>query len=321
MFFIKKIIIYSFALVFILFISQVFGHKKANVYYFNLDNKLVREDINAGAALNFLYNNFLGKIIRPVLTQKIVSKIPNFYNNSRLSKHKIKPFIKKYKIDTSEFLKKGSDFKSFNDFFTRKLKPNVRPIDRNPELVVSPADSKLFVIPDVSKEVKFFVKNKKFNLENFLKNKDLAKKYSGGVMLIFRLAPLDYHRYHFPFDCIPEKPVKINGKLESVNSLVYKSGIQPLTENERQLIKLKTQNFGSALLVSVGAMFVGKIVHTFKPENQYKKGNEVGYFEFGGSTLVLLFEKDKIKIKDKFLINSKKGYETQVKMGQVVNCL
>lgn len=315
----RKILYFLLFLSITIVVFNMFKSKNIKVYYYNLDNNLVPEKIEAKSFLNFLYFNKLGEFIRPIFIQKIASKLMGIYQDSFLSKYKIKSFIKKYSINTNEFLKDISEFKDFNDFFIRELKPNSRLIDQAQNKIISPADSKLFVIPDISQDVEFFVKNKKFNLEKFLNDKTLAQKYQNGMVLIFRLAPPDYHRYHFPFDCVPEKITKINGILESVNSLVYKAGLQPLTENERVLIKLNTQNFGQVLFIPVGAMFVGKIVSTFTPDNFYKKGQELGYFKFGGSTIVLLFEKDKIKIQNKFLENSKKGFETQVKFGQIIN--
>ena len=138
-------------------------------------------------------------------------------------------------------------------------------------------------------------------------------------MMLFRLAPYDYHRFHFPVDCFATKSKNINGILESVNPIVYKSGIQPLTENERQIIILKNDVFGEIVVVLVGAMFVGKIVQTYLPDKNYKKGEEIGYFEFGGSSIVVLVKKDALKIKENFIKNSQEGFETEVKMGQSIN--
>ncbi|KKP24288.1 MAG: Phosphatidylserine decarboxylase proenzyme [candidate division TM6 bacterium GW2011_GWF2_28_16] len=315
----KKILFFLILTLLFFIVFNMFKNKNNKVYYYNLENKLVCEKIEAEGFLNFLYFNKLGNLMRPIFIINFISKLMGAYQDSFISKYKIKSFIKKYNINTSEFLKNISEFSSFNDFFVRELSSGARLIDQNKNNIISPADSKFFIIPDISQDVAFFVKNKKFNLEKFLNDKVLAQKYQNGSLLIFRLAPPDYHRYHFSCDSIPEAPVKINGILESVNSLVYKSGVQPLTENERVLIKLNTQNFGDILFIPVGAMFVGKIINTFIPEKQYIKGQEMGYFKFGGSTIVMLFEKDKIKIQNKFLENSQNGFETQVKMGQILN--
>ena len=153
-------------------------------------------------------------------------------------------------------------------------------------------------------------------MNRFFNDEILAKKYEGGTLLIFRLAPYDYHRFYFPFDCIPGLIVKIKGKYDSVNPIVFKSGYQPITENKRHLIILKTKNFGEVAMVPVGAICVGKIIETFTENQDYDKGDEAGYFSFGGSTVVLAFEKGKVSIDPKFVEHSKAGYETQVLFGE-----
>jgi phosphatidylserine decarboxylase len=248
----------------------------------------------------------------------LFANIYALYQNCFLSKKNIVPFIKKHNIDVSEFVKTVEQFTSFNDFFIRKIKPGFRVIDDHSSVVTSPADGKLFVIEDISQDVPFFVKHKKFDLRSFLKDVVLAKQYEGGVMMLFRLAPYDYHRFHFPIDCIAQKPNIINGRFESVNPIVYGAGFQPLTENERHLIMLQSQTFGDVVFISVGAMCVGKIVETFKPNKYYKKGDDCGYFAFGGSTVVLLFKRGIVKPKEIFVKHSQEGYETQVMMGQAV---
>ncbi|MCK4650750.1 phosphatidylserine decarboxylase [Candidatus Babeliales bacterium] len=286
--------------------------------YYNLEGRLVCETVESFGGMCFLYTNFFGKLVRYFLNKRFASKLYALYLNSSFSKNKILSFIKKYNIDSSEFEENVSDFKSFNDFFIRKLKSGVRIIDTNPNIVVSPADSKLFVIENISKDVEFFVKNEKFDLVKFLKNEELAKEYEGGLMMMFRLAPYDYHRFHFPFDCVVGKPKIISGIFESVHPTVYKSGVQPLLENERHVTLLKSDKFSNVVLVSIGAMFVGKIIETHQFDKSYKKGDEIGYFEFGGSTIVLLFKFGVVKPKEIFIKNSLNGFETQVKFGQTI---
>ncbi|MFA5075000.1 MAG: archaetidylserine decarboxylase [Candidatus Babeliales bacterium] len=292
-------------------------NKKANCYY-NLDDKIVCEKIEAENFLKFIYKNFFGNLLRFFINKKFFSRVCAVYQNSAYSKRKIKNFINKHNIDMSQFQEPEGGYKSFNDFFIRKLKDNARNIDYNFNTIVSPADSKLFVIPDISKNTEFFVKNKKFNLAKFFEDKNLAQEYQNGILLIFRLAPYDYHRFHFPVDCVPSEAKNIHGLYDSVNPIVYRAGIQPLESNERILSFLKTDKFTDIIFVSVGAMLVGKIVLTYTPNLSYKKGTEMGYFEFGGSTIVLAFKKDTIKVKDKFLKNSAFLLETEVLMGQAI---
>jgi phosphatidylserine decarboxylase len=293
--------------------------KKAKNLYYSLDDKLVEEKVEFLRGAKFLYENFLGKFLRCFLRNRLVARLCGTYQNSAFSKRKILPFIKKHNIDITEFEKDVSSFKSFNDFFVRKLKPGARLIASGSNILVSSADSKLFVIPDISKDVHFFVKNEKFNLRTFLKDRDLAHQYHNGTLMLFRLAPYDYHRFHFPTDCVATKLKIIHGAYESVNPIAYRAGVQPLLKNERHLVVLKTEEFGEVIMVLVGAMFVGKIVHTYTPEKRYDKGEEMGYFAFGGSTIAMLFKNGEIEPKEMFLQHSAQGYETEIKMGQAIN--
>jgi len=298
--------------------SPPVGASSTKVYFFDASGKLAKENVEGEFFLRFLYSSFWGKILRFIFRRKYVAQIYAAYQKSSFSKNKIKPFVKKHNIDLSQAEKKLEQFFSFNDFFIRKLKFGARQIDGNPNIIVAPADSKLFIIPDISDEVSFFVKNTKFNLKKFLGNEQLAQECENGTLMLFRLAPYDYHRFHFPVDCVPLKAKNINGVYESVNPLVYKSGVQPLTENERKIVLLKTEKFSDVVLVAVGAMLVGKIKLNFDPKRNYKKGQEMGYFEFGGSTIALLFKNGMIKPKQKFLGHSLQDFETAVKMGQAV---
>jgi len=155
-------------------------------------------------------------------------------------------------------------------------------------------------------------------LEKFLQNPDLASLYEGGTLMLFRLAPYDYHRFHFPFNCVPYEPKILNGRYYSVHPFVYQAGFQPLLENERHLIRLKTKEFSDVAMVLIGAMCVGKIVETYKADSECNKGDEVGYFAFGGSSMVLLFKPETVIVDEKLLQHSLEGFETEVKFGQSV---
>ncbi len=281
--------------------------------------QLINEKTEGFGLMSFVYTHKLGNYIRPILTKKFISSMYGAYQNSIFSKHLITPFVHKHHINMEEFEQPKKGYRSFNDFFIRKLKPGIRSIDQSPKKLISPADSKLFVIPKLTQNSTFFVKQLPFNLETFLCDQKLANEYEHGTMLIFRLAPYDYHRFHFPAAGTPETPAVIKGKLDSVNPLVYKAGFQPLLSNERHIITLQTQDFDTILMVPVGAMLVGKIVETYTPQKAVNKGDEAGYFAFGGSTVVLLFRHGAIKIKEDFIQNSSQGFETVVKMGEVIS--
>jgi len=282
---------------------------------FYKDGNLVCENVEAGWLVRFFSSKF-GRLFGFFVNSHILSNFYGWLMDSSWSKRNIPYFIKKHDINMNEFVIPEGGFISFNDFFIRKLRPNVRPVDQDPTVLTAPADSKLFAVSHITPETSFFIKNKQFCLKNFLRDESLANQYENGTLLLFRLAPYDYHRYHFPCDCIPSMPRVIHGWLDSVHPIVYKSDVVPLQENERHITMLETKSFGSVTMISVGARLVGKITHTYTSNQEYKKGDEMGYFSFGGSSLVLLFKKGTIAVDEQFILHSQDKYETAVRMGQ-----
>jgi phosphatidylserine decarboxylase len=245
-----------------------------------------------------------------------VSKLYGYFQKSAMSRFKIKPFIQTYEIDASEFLDPVDSFPSFNDFFIRKLKPECRPIAGGPDVAVLPADARYLVFQNIDEADGFWVKGKKFSLGQLLGDESLAKSYEKGAMVIARLCPVDYHRFHFPCECVPGKPRLINGPLFSVNPLALKRSIEILCENKRVITALKTENFGEVQYIEVGATHVGSIVQTHVPEKSYAKAEEKGYFSFGGSCLILLFEHSRIIFDQDLIAASAKKLEVRGLLGQ-----
>lgn len=235
---------------------------------------------------------------------------------SRFSKRKIKPFIREYQIDTTEFLDPVDSFQSFNDFFIRKLKPSCRPISENIDEAILPGDARYLVYNNIHSCDGFLVKGKKFSLEKLLESKTIAHKYLYGSMVIARLCPVDYHRFHFPCDCVPSETRLINGHLYSVNPMALKKNIDIITENKRVVTELHTKQFGTVFFIEVGATYVGSISQTFIPGNHYAKGDEKGYFSFGGSCLILLFPPFRIQFDQDLIQASNQGIETKGLLGQ-----
>jgi len=224
----------------------------------------------------------------------------------------IYPFIEDFDIDMSGA--QEQEFKNFNDFFTRKLKDNARPIDTSFNIVVSPADGKILAYADISNS-DFIIKGFRFDVSSFLDNAVLAQKYRDGALLIFRLAPVDYHRFHFPVSGNLTSNKKIDGDYYSVNPLALRKKAEIFCLNKREYAIISSSLFGDVIMAEVGATMVGSIVQTYTGSS-VKKGEEKGYFKFGGSTVVILFEKSKINIDKDLLINTARGHETAVKMGE-----
>lgn len=269
--------------------------------------------------LKFLYYNPLGELpLNLVVKKKFLTEYYGKQMDKPESVKKIPSFIEAADINISEAKKKVEEFTSFNDFFYRELKDGARPIDFSQDVLTSPADGKILVFEDLEKEKEFYIKGDRFTLEEFFANKELAEKYRDGVFMIVRLAPIDYHRFHFPTDGVISKSRLVDGVYYSVSTHAIKKNFRILCENKREYSILNTERFGDIAMFEVGATMVGGIKQTYSPDTAVKKGDEKGYFYFGGSTCVLVFEKGKVHIDRDLVENSKKGIETKVYMGEKI---
>lgn len=267
--------------------------------------------------LKLLYNNPFGKMaFLPIAKRKFLSAWYGKKMNKPKSTKKIKGFVEQLGIDINEAEKSVSEFTSFNDFFYRKLKPNARPINDG---FVSPGDGKMLAFESISDIHNFFVKGRKFTLKEFLGNKELAKKHKESSLIILRLAPNDYHRYHFPYGGIPSEMTKIKGDYFSVSPYALASNFTKVfCENKREYCILSTKDKGEIIVAPVGATMVGTIIETYTPNKPINTGDEMGYFAFGGSTIVLLVNKENITIDKDIIENTKNRIETFVKMGEKI---
>lgn len=246
----------------------------------------------------------------------VVSRLYGWWQRLPLSRRKVLPFIQKYQIDASEFEQDPSHFRSFDAFFIRHLKKSVRPIASGNEQAIIPADGRYRFYPDLSVVDGLIVKGKRFSLEELLKDDALASRYFNGTAVLGRLCPTDYHRFHFPCDAFPGEAKLIKGALYSVNPIALKRNIRILVENRRMVTELKTEAFGKVLYVEVGATNVGAIHQTYTPFEQCRKGQEKGYFSFGGSALILLFEPGRLTLSEDLLKLIRTGLEIRCLIGQ-----
>lgn len=284
-------------------------------------NELKIENVPGEGFLKFLYYNPFGELpLKFVVKKKFLSEIYGRSMDSSKSKDKIASFVSEHNINMDESIKNMDEFVSFNDFFIRELKEEARNIASGEDEIASPADGKILAYEDIQLKNNFFLKGDKFTLEEFLGDKTLAKKYDGGVFLIVRLAPVDYHRFHFPVDGIIGSSKLIEGDYYSVSPHAIKKNFRIYCENKREYAELKNEKFGDVILSEIGATMVGGIKQTYSPDTNVKKGQEKGYFFFGGSSCIMLFEKGKIKIDKDILKNSKNGMETKVYMGEKIGC-
>ena len=268
---------------------------------------------NPNKGLLFLYNTRLGRIfLKLIFINPFVSKVVGWFMDTKLSCVMIKKFIKSNNIDMSEY--EDKKYTSFNDFFTRKVKKEKRVFDDNKNSLSSPCDSYVthYKITD---DLLFNVKNSLYSISSILNDDLLAKKYANGDLIIFRLTPSNYHRYHYFDDGKMLYNKKIKGKFHTVNPIVYDK-YEVFKENTREYNVLKTKRFGKVVYMQVGALLVGKINNYNK--KSFKMKEEAGYFSYGGSTCILIFEKDTIKINRNILNKSKKNIEVNVKYGEKI---
>ncbi|AUG56058.1 phosphatidylserine decarboxylase [Acetivibrio saccincola] len=282
-----------------------------SVYVYNRETKNVYEEKQfKEKQLKFLYETLPGRIILKFISGKWYSRYSGKKNSKRKSIAKIKPFIEKYGIDMEEYEKK--EYRSFNEFFTRKIIPEKRPVPKDNSILISVADSKLRYYK-IEENLSIKIKNSIYTVEELLGDRELAAEFKNGTCLVFRLTVDDCHRYCYFDNGRLMRRKHIDGKLHTVRAISEKRH-KVYCENFREYSVLLTENFGKAVQMEVGALLVGKIVNMEKLE--FKKGEEKGWFELGGSTIILFFQENTVKIDEDIVSNSYRGLETKVKYGE-----
>jgi phosphatidylserine decarboxylase len=296
-----------------------------SIRFYNRRTRALETELIYGESwLRFAYENPLGKFFLWLIVKRaIFSHLYGFQMNKRVSAGKILPFIIKYDIDVTTFAKSPYDFRTFNEFFYRKLKKEVRPIDPGQDVAVFPADGRHLVFPNVDTVDGFYVKGSKFSMAELFGEDGLpeeervnGKRFAGGAMVISRLCPVDYHRFHFPCEGVPSQPKLIKGELYSVSPIALRQRVKYLVQNKRMLTLVESAQFGSVAIFEVGATNVGSIVQTFLPERAAEKGEEKGLFKFGGSCVITLFQKSRIRFDSDLVEQSGQWIESYAKMGE-----
>ncbi len=288
------------------------------VLYFDRYRKtMVEEAVYGEGWLRFVYGNPLGRVARFAAVKRAwFSLLFGAWMNSKASAGWIADFVVHYAIDLSEFEPPAAgEWASFNEFFSRRVKPGARPIDADPLATILPADGRHLAYPDGADLSGLVVKGRPFTLAELLGGRDAAAPFEGGALLVSRLCPTDYHRFHFPLAGIPGEARKIKGPLDSVSPVALAAGARSLAENKRAVTILQTEIFGRVALVEVGAACVGRIVQGFVPGRPVAKGDPKGLFLFGGSTVITVFEPGRLVFAEDLAANSAKGIETYARMG------
>ncbi|MDO5402801.1 MAG: phosphatidylserine decarboxylase [Eubacteriales bacterium] len=281
--------------------------------YADRKGNVIGEDNGQDKMLKKLYGTVAGRMLVKVLVNPVFSKIGGAVLSTSVSSLAIPSFCKKNSIDMSDY--EEVKYTSYNDFFTRRIKAGRRLFNPNPDVLISPCDSKLSVYA-IGENLHFNVKNTMYTVYSLLRDKSLAASYKGGYACVFRLTVDDYHRYAYIDNGYVTRQRFIKGVLHTVNPVA--NDCYPIyKENSRAYSILKSENFGNVVMMEVGALMVGKIVNE-KGQRYVCRGQEKGHFEFGGSTIILLFKKNRAVIDEDILNNSRRGIETKVRLGETI---
>lgn len=292
------------------------------IRYFNRHTgQMETEEIYGEGFLRWAYGHPLGALaLAALVKRRFFSTWYGRCMDKPASAQKVRPFIERYGLDTAEFLDSPESFRSFNEFFYRKLSPEARPIDPSGEAVVFPADGRHLGFAKASEISGVFVKGQQFDLGKLLGDDRLAGRLEDGSLVLSRLCPVDYHRFHFPVAGTPEEPRLIGGPLYSVSPLALRKRLGYLWENKRAITRLESDRCGSVWIVEIGATCVGSIRQTYAPGSKVEKGGEKGYFEFGGSSVMTLFEPGAVVLAADLQEHSSQQTELYARVGTRMAC-
>jgi phosphatidylserine decarboxylase len=285
-------------------------------YYNRHTGQTETEKVYGEGFLRWTYGHPLGSLARWAFVKRpFFSAWYGRRMDQTASAAKIAPFIDRYGLDPSDFADPPDSFRSFNEFFYRKLKPASRPVDPDENAVVFPADGRHLGFAKASEIQRVFVKGQRFDLASLLGDAALADRYRDGTLVLSRLCPVDYHRFHFPAAGTPDTARTINGPLFSVSPIALRKHLSYLWTNRRVITLLATPNLGTVILIEVGATCVGGIHQTYSAGQPVAKGAEKGYFSFGGSSTITLFEPGRVILESDIAAQSAQGVELYARVG------
>ncbi len=267
----------------------------------------------ARGPLRFFYRTWFGRILLRPLISKPISCLVGWFLNRRISKPIIKSFVKNNHIDMSQF--EDVKYRSYNEFFSRHIKEGMRPFSEDPSIFCSPCDSALSAYR-IGEDTRVMIKGSPYTVAELLGDEAYAKTFLGGWFLVFRLGVTDYHRYAFPDDAEVLSSRKIKGVYHTVQPIAFER-YNVYHRNSREWTAMKSYSFGEIVMCEVGALAVGKICN-HPGKTQVKRGEEKGYFKYGGSTIVVLVRDGVIDVDEDIIANTEGGLETPVKQGEAV---
>jgi phosphatidylserine decarboxylase len=273
--------------------------------------------VMAGRWIHRIYNSSFWQFLRPLVVRgRVIPALYAFWQRNRLSQLTVAPFVKAHQIDPAEFERPLNSYKNFDDFFTRRLRPECRPIAPGVNVATMPADGRYLFFDPLDDHLPMTIKGQSFDLARLLDDPNLANRYRGGTAVLARLCPSDCHRFYFPVSGIPGPTRLLPGPLDSVNPISLWRRWAILAENRRTVCTIDSPQFGAVTVCEIGATHVGTIIQTYTPNQPVQKGSEKGYFAFGGSATLLLFEKGAIQLDADLLKLQQGGLEVRCLIGQ-----
>ena len=263
--------------------------------------------------LRILYNTVPGRLVLKIMASRPVSSLCGRFLDMPVSKCLIPGFIRKNGICMDEYAEQ--DYSCFNEFFYRQIREGARPVSGDPSDLIAPCDGLLSAY-HVTGDTVIPVKQSMYTIPELLGGDPAADAYTDGICLVFRLCVDNYHRYCYLDDGIKGGNFFIPGELHTVRPIAL-AALPVFVRNCREYTVMETRNFGTVTQIEVGAMLVGKIVNHMGA-GTFRRGEEKGRFEYGGSTIIVLLEKDRAKLPERLFDNTRKGIETKVKMGRTI---
>jgi len=287
------------------------------VIYFDRYVRAEREEAIYGEKwLRWTCEHPVGRLcLRSAISRPWFSRLYGTWADSPASRREIVPFLEKFGLDPAEFSDPVESFRTFNEFFHRRLAANARPIDPAPGAAIFPADGRHSLVHPLDQTTTIYAKGQRLDLTALLGDGALAQRFAGGTAIFSRLCPVDYHRFHFPLAGTPDAPRVVNGALFSVNPIALRESIARLWQNRRAVTEVSGSPVGDYLFVEVGATNVGGIVPTAEPGTPVEKGDEKGYFRLGGSLVITLFSAGVFTPADDLVEQSSRGVELYARMG------
>lgn len=278
--------------------------------------RMERETQFSAGLFHFLFDTKLGLLLsKSFFVKPWFSKLYGEYQDSSRTAVNIEQFVQEHGIRTEEY--EDGPFSSFNRFFYRRFRPGQRPFPKTENVMGAPAEGRVLAYQNLSECPLLAIKGSRLTLEDLVQDSDLiTPQMREGPVLIFRLSPLDYHRFHAPDDLKVLTKQDVPGDLFTVHPLGWKNRPDVFFQNQREWLRAETARFGPVLYGAIGGFVVGRI--RWGAAESFGRGEEMGWFEMGGSTIVLVGEAGAFEIDADLLKNTSEGVETLVRLGEPV---